>query len=150
MIQRMEHWGNTHHPKWVDILRICLGAFIMVKAVQFIQSMSAMSAVLDKYQSHFIMDFSLGVTRYYTLFAHIVGGYMILFGLQTRFWCLLQIPILILALVFYHSPLMVMSPDGIWWISVVALLLCVFFVVEGGGPWSADRLLKDNPERLVR
>lgn len=150
MIQRIEHWGNTHHPKWVDVLRICLGAYFLVKAVQFIQSMNQMSAVLNRYQSHFYIDFPLGVARYYIMFAHILGGFMILFGVYTRFWCLVQIPTMIMALVFYQSPTMLMSPDRFWWLSALVLVLCVFFVVEGGGPWSADRLLKDNPERLVR
>ncbi|MDX5339191.1 MAG: DoxX family protein, partial [Cyclobacteriaceae bacterium] len=31
IITKIEHWGDTHHPKWIDILRIALGLVILYK-----------------------------------------------------------------------------------------------------------------------
>lgn len=150
MIQRLTHWGDVHHPKWVEIFRILLGAFFLWKAFEFINSMNQLATVMFMDQSNFVLDFTLGAIRFYTIMVHIIGGFMVLFGVYTRFWCLIQIPILLLAMFFYHSPTMVMSPDGNLGISVGILLLTIFVTIEGSGPWSADKLLKDVPMRLVR
>jgi putative oxidoreductase len=147
IIQRVKHWGDTHHPKWIDIIRMCLGIFFLLKAVQFINNMNQLSSVLGKYQSHFLIDFSLGAMRYYTIMIHIIGGFMVLFGCLTRLACIIQIPILLWALLFFNSPTGVMAPDSSWWLSLLVLLLLFFFTLEGGGPWSADRLLDSHPEK---
>lgn len=149
MIQRLGHWGDTHQSRWFDLVRICLGAFFLMKAVQFINSMNQLSSVMNSYQSHFLADFSLGAMRYYTIMTHIVGGFMILFGCYTRLWSIIQIPILLWALIFYNSPTTVMAPDGNWWLSFFVLMLLIFFTIDGGGPWSADRLLKTHPPKVV-
>jgi len=31
LLHRIEHWGERHHPKWVDIVRISLGIFLCYK-----------------------------------------------------------------------------------------------------------------------
>ena len=34
-VQRLEHWGEAHHPKYLDILRIALGIFLLLKGNVF-------------------------------------------------------------------------------------------------------------------
>jgi hypothetical protein len=29
VIQRIEHWGDVHHAKWLDVIRIVLGILIL-------------------------------------------------------------------------------------------------------------------------
>ena len=143
MIQRMEHWGDTHHPKWLDVLRMVLGILLFMKAVEFMNNMDALSALIGK--SSFLSSISIGVMAHYVIMTQLVGGFMVAFGLLTRVACLIQIPNLIGALIFVNAPSDILSPSGSWWLSLLILLLLVFFVVEGGGPWSADRLLESHP-----
>ncbi|HMH35242.1 MAG TPA: hypothetical protein VK543_19540, partial [Puia sp.] len=42
IVQRLELWGDSHHPKWVDIIRIGLGIFLCYKGIQFLGNMSVM------------------------------------------------------------------------------------------------------------
>jgi len=147
VIQKVEHWGNAHHPKWLDIFRMLLGILLFLKAVDFINNMDKLSALMGR--SHFMGSISLGSMGHYVIMIQLLGGFMIAFGLLTRVACLLQIPILLGAVIFINAPAGIIPTDSNWWMSFVALLGLVFFLVEGGGPWSADRLLKSHPMKIT-
>jgi putative oxidoreductase len=143
LIQRMEHWGDTHHPKWIDCVRMVLGILLFMKAVEFMNNMDSLSALIGK--SSFLSSISIGVMAHYVIMTQLVGGFLVAFGLLTRVACLIQIPNLLGALIFINVPSDLMSPSSSWWLSLLILVLLVFFLVEGGGPWSADRLLLSHP-----
>ena len=46
-LQRLEHWGEAHHPKYMDILRMALGIFLILKGVEFAQGSSNVMASTD-------------------------------------------------------------------------------------------------------
>jgi putative oxidoreductase len=142
LIQKVEHWGDTHHPKWIDVIRMCLGILLFMKAIEFINNMDQLSSLMGK--SHFLGSISLGVMGHYIIMVHLIGGFMVASGLLTRVACLFQIPILLGAVIFIHAPAGIIPTDSNWFLSLLILILLVFFMVEGGGPWSADRLLKFN------
>jgi uncharacterized membrane protein YphA (DoxX/SURF4 family) len=139
----MENWGDTHHPKWLDVLRMILGILLFLKAVEFMNDMDTLSALIGK--SAFLSSISIGVMAHYVIMTQLIGGVLVAFGLLTRVACLIQVPNLLGALIFVNAPSSLMSPSASWWLSLLILLLLAFFVVEGGGPWSADRLLENHP-----
>jgi putative oxidoreductase len=143
LIQRVEHWGDTHHPKWLDVIRMALGVLLFLKAIEFINNMDLLSSLMGK--SSFLGSLSLGVMGHYIIMVQLVGGFLVAFGLLTRLACLMQIPILLGAVIFVNAPSGVVPPDSNWWLSVLILALLIFFTIEGGGPWSADRMLKQYP-----
>jgi putative oxidoreductase len=143
LIQKVEHWGDTHHPKWIDIIRMVLGAALFMKGVEFMNNMDLLSSLMGK--SSFLSSFSLGIMGHYIIMMNLIGGFLVAFGLLTRLACLLQIPILLGAVIFVNAPSGVVPPDSNWWLSLLILVMLIFFLIEGGGPWSADRLLKEHP-----
>ena len=36
LIYKIEHWGELHHPKFIDIIRMLLGLFLFVKGYIFL------------------------------------------------------------------------------------------------------------------
>lgn len=36
LISKIEHWGDAHHPRWLDVLRIALGIVIFAKGVSLL------------------------------------------------------------------------------------------------------------------
>ncbi len=46
LVQRVEHWGDTHHPQWLDIVRILLGVFLCYKGVDFLMNMGSMLSLI--------------------------------------------------------------------------------------------------------
>jgi uncharacterized membrane protein YphA (DoxX/SURF4 family) len=146
-IQKVEHWGDAHQSKWLDILRMILGALLFFKAIEFINNMEDLSALMGR--SHFLASISLGSMGHYIIMIQLVGGFLVATGCLTRIACLLQIPILLGAVIFVNAPAGIVPTDSNWWLSFAILLGLVFFLIVGGGPWSADRLLVNHPMKRV-
>lgn len=139
ILQRFEHWGDTHHPKWLDIIRIVLGLFLCYKGYYYLQNVSVLIGLMS-YHSPF-SNFIIIMLSHYVAFAHLLGGIMLTLGVFTRFACLIQIPILLGAIIFVNieSTKAVASSDiSELFISILVLLLLVYFTIVGNGPWSLN------------
>jgi uncharacterized membrane protein YphA (DoxX/SURF4 family) len=143
-VQRMEKWGDAHHPKWIDFIRIVLGIILTLKGVQFINNMQPLVDLIA--ESGFLGSLSAGLLAHYVVFAHLLGGLMVAFGLLTRFACLVQIPVLLGAIIFINISGDIFQPHSELWLSVLILILLVFFVVEGSGKLSVDEWMRRNPD----
>ena len=71
--------------------------------------------------------------------AHFVGGFLIVFGLLTRWAVLAQLPILIGAVSINFIGEMNTSN---FLLSSIVLLACIFFLFYGSGKHSVDKYLK--------
>lgn len=140
LLHSVEKWGDAHHPKWLDIIRVVLGIFLVFKGIDFINHMDRLTDLMGR--SRFLGSLSLGLLAHYIVFAHLVGGALIAAGLLTRLACLVQIPILIGAVFFINSSAGILAPYDVLWLSVIVLLLLVFFLISGSGPLSVDEQMK--------
>ena len=139
---RLEHWGDTHHPKWVDFVRIALGVFLCIKGIQF---PSQAAEVMNKMPSYLSSNyFILSMLQYYILFAHLLGGIFLITGIFVRIACLMQIPILIGAIVFIHTSINTWSPFSQLYLPVIVLLLLIYFLIVGNGRLSVARYLREK------
>ncbi|NEM97547.1 DoxX family protein [Pontibacter burrus] len=141
-MHRVEHWADTHHPTWLDFLRIGLGIFLMVKGFMFVQNTDALFSIMHKSQFPWV---SIGLAHY-VAFAHLVGGFLIAIGLITRIAILFQIPILLGAVFFINPNHGFYSENTELWSSIIVLLLLIAFLVFGSGRLSVDRLIR-KPKR---
>lgn len=144
LLYSIEKWGDTHHPKWLDFIRMLLGIFLFIRGVLFINNMDQLSALMTK--SEFLGSMSLGVLAHYVVFAHIVGGALVAFGLLTRLACLVQIPVLLGAVFFINSDSGIISLNEGLWLSILVLALLIFFLVSGSGPISVDEQMRRQAE----
>ncbi|WP_353681985.1 DoxX family protein [Sphingobacterium sp. 40-24] len=80
LIHKIEHWGDAHHPQWVDYLRIALGIVIFAKGVSFVNDRDVVQHMIE--QSSFHLS-SWGAVHY-VVFTHLVGGLFLILGFQTR------------------------------------------------------------------
>ena len=135
LFQRLENWGDTHHPKWLDIIRIALGIFLCYKGIDFLIHMSALVTMMKLKNAGF-GSFAYILAGQYVVFAHIVGGILLILGLFTRFACIIQIPILLGAVIFIHSNQDMLRPYSELFISILVLVLLIYFLIVGDGPWS--------------
>ncbi len=142
LLQRIDRWGERHHPRWLDGIRVLLGVFLFYKGVVFIQNIDALKAVIDESPWLTVMSFWLA---HYIVFAHLLGGVLIIFGLLTRVAVLAQIPILLGAIFFVHTSTGLFKVHEGTGLSILVLLLLVFFLVEGSGPISFDDYMRRHP-----
>ena len=131
-MHKIEDWGNSHRPGWLDVFRIILGVFITVKGFQFMFNIES----LEQTTQSMNFAFSSAVLAHYVIFAHALGGPLIAFGLFTRFVSLLQLPILMGAVIFVNYSKGFLSMD--LEVSVIALVGLIVFIVFGAGKFSLD------------
>jgi len=143
-IEKIETWGEKHHPKWIDLLRILLGFIILAKGYYFISHTDGLQQMIAKSRLGTV-SFLLA---HYVAFAHLIGGILIAVGLVTRIAIIFQLPILIGAVLFVNSTTGFFSENSTeLWMSLLILFLLCFFLVEGSGPWSIDEYLRRHPEK---
>ena len=140
---KIEHWADTHHPQWIDFVRIILGLFILYKGILFISDTQGLLSIMKNAELQFV---NLGLAHY-VAFSHLVGGILIAMGLVTRFAILFQIPILLGAvfLVNIQQGFIAVSNNTEFGISVAVLVLLIMFLFYGSGKFSVDNWMKRHP-----
>lgn len=136
VITNVERWGNSHRPGFLDLFRFALGAFITYKGMYFITHMQELEMTTSGVNVYFA-----GMTlAHYIVFAHILGGPLIFFGLFTRIVSLIQLPILIGAVFMVNAPkgLLSLGQHMELWLSIVVLVGLIVFMVFGAGRYSID------------
>jgi uncharacterized membrane protein YphA (DoxX/SURF4 family) len=141
-LQHIRHWSATHHPRWLVILRIGLGLILLGKGVYFMHD-SALLEQLIYGNSHQTVNSSPWLPILIS-WANMLGGFMILVGLWTRLMCLLQLPILIGAIIEINSHRAGFQGGNDWLLALAALIMSLFFLVEGSGPLSMDGYFERN------
>ncbi len=154
LLEKFEHWGDRHHPKWLDIIRIALGIFLCYKGVDYLRNTSDLIALM-KNTSPF-NEFVIILIGHYVTFVHIIGGFFLTIGMFTRAACLIQIPILLGAIIFVNinATRDVFSPYSELFLSVIVLLLLVYFLIIGNGPLSVkmppEEHLKEHEDYIAK
>lgn len=142
-LQRIEYWGEAHHPRYMDILRMALGVFLLLKGIEFANNTAILTESMGSRISFNTLLISILIQ--YTIFAHIIGGFLIGVGLLTRLASLLQIPVLLGALIFVNWNVMHYFSE--FFLALLTLLLLIYFMIIGSGPWSLDKVMMKEEEK---
>ncbi len=136
---KISTWGDQHHPKILDVLRMFLGFFLLYRGVVFFNNAGYLRYLIIESKAIRQSPEIITAIIYYVTYIHMVGGGLILLGLFTRLSALLQLPIVFAALFFVN----ITSPyiNSEMWLSILVLALLVLFLLIGSGPFSLDRLL---------
>ena len=144
-IQQVRNWSTTHHPKWLVIVRIGLGLFLMAKGINFMRDSMLLDRIL--YGNEALRENNTHWLPILITWANLLSGFMILVGLWTRLVALLQLPILIGAIVFINAQRGGFAPESELGLAILTLLLAILFLVEGSGPLSLDTYFERNRGR---
>lgn len=139
-MDRIEHWGDTHHPAWLDVVRIGLGVLLFVKGISFISDTTKLSELVSQ------LDIRLWTVAavHYVAFAHIFGGFLIALGCLTRLSAIFQIPILIVAVFFINMRVGFSYLNSELWLSMITLFLVILFTIIGSGKFSMDEWMRKH------
>jgi uncharacterized membrane protein YphA (DoxX/SURF4 family) len=125
--------GSRYHRDWFVILRVGLGILLFTKGIDFISNTVRLEEILSNTKQ---AELYASWFAFVVAWAHIFGGLFIVMGLFTRIFCLIQLPIVLVALgmsVSYH----ILSGYALFEIMLGTVLL-VLFAIEGGGKLSMD------------
>jgi putative oxidoreductase len=138
ILQNLQEWSASHHPRWLVILRAALGLSLFVKGISFIRNMADLELLLSQSS---LRNFSSWMALAITCI-HLLGGFLIIIGLLTRWAVLIQLPILSGAIFFIQAPF----AGTEFTFAVLLILLLLFFFIEGGGPFSLDNYFLKHPK----
>ena len=146
MVTEVEKWGNSHRPGFLDIFRIALGLYITSKGLYFITHMDELKMTAAG-ANHYFAGATLA---HYVVFAHVLGGPLLAFGIFTRAICVIQLPILIGAVVLVNYPKGFLSVGNHMEleISLIILVGLITFIVFGAGKYSIDEKRRKDVHAL--
>lgn len=139
VIHKIEKWGDSHHPRFLDIIRIALGIFLLLKGLGFMDNTANLRSIIENQTDISVSPGILMALVYYVTFVHLVGGTLIALGILTRFSSLMQIPVVFGAVFFVNYLQSPFNTDLIS--SIVVLIFLVVFAVLGPGRISLENYL---------
>lgn len=142
VIQKVEHWGDAHHAKWLDVVRIVLGLIIFSKGIALISDTGQQQELLLRDSVFGFSEMMASLAIHIVAFAHLVGGILITIGLVTRFAVVIQIPIVVCAILFVNISDGFSAINSELWLSIIVLCLLILFWVIGSGPFSVDHQIR--------
>jgi len=141
------HWIKTHGDMVLDLVRIYLGAGLILKGLYFMRHYDYLLDLLDTLGSTWFAPANL---IHYVVLAHICGGLCLMVGLFTRSAAVLQLPILVGALFYIHVPQLLTSVEARQSAEFegLVLFLLALFSVYGAGRLSVDYACskKEHPD----
>ena len=140
IIHKIESWGDSHHPRLLDMIRIVLGIFLLLKGIAFMENTSDLKYIIESRPDISVSPAILMALVYYVAFVHMVGGTLIALGIITRFSAIMQLPIVFAAVFFVNILLSPLNTE--LWASITCLVLLMVFIVIGSGKFSLDNYLK--------
>lgn len=136
VLSKIQNWGDHHHPQWLDFFRLILGGILIWKGIAFLSNLSAFTALIH---GSIGATFTASLIAHAIIVIHMIGGFLILLGTNTRWSCFLNLPVPLLALLFSDLRPTIFSPYADVWLSVAILSGLICFLIEGNGSLSIDR-----------
>lgn len=142
IFKKVEDWTSSHNPKWLALLRVALGATLLLRGVSFLNDLPNFEKLLDLNN---LGDYK-NILMHAVPWIHIVGGFLIIMGLFTRFFAFIQMPILLGALIFITAKRGFFNAETDLSLSIIILVLLLVFVIEGSGSLSLSQYFKEADE----
>ena len=138
---RTTRWGNAHHPKIFDIIRILLGTLLVVRSYVYFTNRAYIRELIVTTQAIRQSPGVIWALINYSTYVQLVCGIMLLLGLRTRIAAIILVPLIFGAIFFVN----ILNPffNAELWLSIMVMALLVMFIIIGSGPISLDRLF-DN------
>jgi len=131
---------NDNQPGWFAILRFALGMILFWKGIVFIRDTEYLKQLIGRTGIGGLAPYSEFLT-FIVAYLSLLCGLFIACGLFTRTSSIVQIPILIIA-VFFVNTRNYGSSTFEWILSIITLILLVFFAIKGSGAISADEFFR--------
>ena len=142
-IKSIHQWSVTHHPRWLIFPRLLLGVILQAKGITFMSN----ATLVENLVSGSYLAGHTHALQIIICTVNLLGGFLIMIGLQTRLMCLIQIPFLIGAVVFINAQRGGFAPQTEMGLAILCLLLTILFLIEGSGPLSLDAYFFRNKDR---
>jgi len=132
---------DSKQPKWLVIFRAALGLILFWKGISFIHDSSTLEAMVQKTGIN-MFGANAQTISFIITYANLLGGFLVIVGLFTKWACIVQIPILLGAIIFVNVKAGMSASNSELLLSIVVFILLVVFAIKGSGVISADEYFR--------
>lgn len=130
---------STDQPRWLTIFRIALGLILFWKGITFLRDNFILESMISS-TGVSMFDKNSSLLASVISYINLLGGLFIATGLFTRTSCIIQIPVLIVAVLVNIRGTETSASELI--LSVVVLALLIVFAFKGSSTLSADEYFR--------
>jgi putative oxidoreductase len=130
---------NITQPAWYVLLRIILGIILFWKGIVFIRDTELLKLLIGRTGIGFFSKYA-DTLSFIVAYLSLLCGLFISCGLFTRTSSIIQIPILFIAVFFINTHRLQNTFELV--LSVITLILLIFFAIKGSGTLSADEYFR--------
>src|ERR1700704_2735075 len=133
MFKKFKYWGDAHHPKMLDIIRMLVGLLLVVKGYVYFNNAAYIRVLIIENKLINQSEDLISAIIFYTTYVQLVGGTLFFLGLRTRLAAIFLLPIVFGATFFVN----ILNPffNSELWLSVLVMALLILFIVIGSGPF---------------
>ncbi|HEU5364783.1 MAG TPA: DoxX family protein [Hanamia sp.] len=131
---------NIKQPAWFSLLRMLLGLILFWKGIVFIRDTELLKLLVQHTGVGAFSQNSEWIT-FIVAYLTLLCGLFIFSGLFTRASCIVQLPIILVAIFFVNIQRVDQSTFELL-LSVIVLILLVLFAIIGSGTLSADEFFR--------
>lgn len=122
------HDQVKHHPLWLEIIRIGVAGVIFWKGLEFVGNIHLFTKMMMESSLGFAILLSLLV--HLIIAAHILGALALFTGTYVKVACIMQMPVILMALLFRDLAQTFLNPYAALSVSVVILAALVLLVIS--------------------
>lgn len=130
---------TTIQPWWLTLLRMILGFILIWKGIIFIRDTTALQTLIEN-TGVGVFSTNSEVLAFIVSYLSLLCGVFIGVGLFTRTSSIIQIPVLIVAVIFVNIRHIDSAFELV--LSIITLGLLILFAVKGSGQFSADEYFR--------
>lgn len=131
---------NEKQPAWFSLLRFALGIILFWKGIVFIRDTELLKLLVERTRIGIFSE-NPEVLTFIISYLTLLSGLFILSGLFTRACCIVQIPIVFIAVFFVNIQMIDKSTFELI-LSIITFILLIFFAIKGSGSLSADEFFR--------
>jgi len=131
---------SVSQPTWLTILRIVLGIILIWKGINFIWNTAQLESMIEQ-TGIGIFSKSASTLSSIVSILSLLCGFFITVGLFTRISSIVQIPIVIVAIIFVNSKNIGSNRFELM-LTIIVFILLILFAIKGSGPLSADEYFR--------
>lgn len=135
---------SVSQPAWLTFLRIVLGVILIWKGITFVRDITRLEFLI-KQTGVGVFTQNDDVLALLVTMLTLLCGFFITVGLFTRIASIVQIPVVLVALLFVHMK--TADRNGFELVlTIVVFVLLVLFAIKGSGALSADEYFRRGAE----
>ena len=135
---------NVIELSWLTVLRVALGLILIWKGINFIRDTAALKSLIE-YTGVGIFTHNAATLALVVTMLTLLCGFFITVGLFTRIASIIQIPVVLVALLFVYMKNEHRNGFELV-LTIVVFVLLVLFAIKGSGALSADEYFRRGAE----